>query len=176
MEHFVRLIWPVLRHKVILQLRFYSLENHTVLRSRECILEGSRLHWSDRVLFDGKVYLTLEQTDTWTATVPQALDLKALWDQEVEHTRMGRLHLQEGCVKLMRELRLSEEQSGKFLSIPHLSCWTQLLIKCRLLLFCEHRYLRCVYKNITRRVTFVLASAWRKHDWAQCWIIMMSHH
>ncbi|XP_035525985.1 uncharacterized protein LOC118334246 [Morone saxatilis] len=84
--------------------------NLTVLRSRECILEGSQLHWNDRVFCDGKLYLTLDHTDTWTAHVPQALALKALWDQEVQRTRTDRIHLQEGCIKLMSELRLSEEQ------------------------------------------------------------------
>ncbi|XP_044075046.1 uncharacterized protein LOC122886655 isoform X2 [Siniperca chuatsi] len=89
-----------------------SLGNHTVLRSRECILEGSQLHWNDRVFYDGKVYLTLDHTDVWTAHVPQALALKVLWGQEVQRTRTDRIRLQEECIKLMRELRLSEEQSG----------------------------------------------------------------
>lgn len=88
-----------------------GLTNHTILRSRECILEGSQLHWTDRVFHDGKVYLTLDHSDTWTAHVPQAMTLKELWDQEVQRTRMERIRLQEGCIKLMRELRLSQEQS-----------------------------------------------------------------
>ncbi|XP_076000842.1 uncharacterized protein LOC142994057 [Genypterus blacodes] len=95
------------------------MKNHTVLRSRECILEGSRLHCSDRVFYDKKVYLTLEQTDTWTAHIPQALDIKPLWDKEVEHTGKGSRHLQEGCLRLMRELRLSEEQSVPGIPSPH---------------------------------------------------------
>lgn len=94
------------------------MRNHTVLRSRECILEGSQLHWTDRVFYDGKIYLTLDHTDTWTAHVPQALALKVLWDQEVQRTRMERIHLQEGCIKLMRELRLSEEQSVAGTPLP----------------------------------------------------------
>lgn len=88
-----------------------SVGNHTVIRSRECILEGSQMHWTDRVFYDGKVYLTLEHNDVWTAHVPQALALKGLWDQEVQRTRTDRIRLEEGCIKLMRELRLSEEQS-----------------------------------------------------------------
>lgn len=84
----------------------------TVLRSRECILEGSELHWTDRVFCDGKVYLTLDRNDTWTPHVPQALALKELWDQEVERTRQERIRLQEGCFSLMRELGLSVETSG----------------------------------------------------------------
>lgn len=91
-----------------------SLGNHTVLRSRECILEGSQLHWTDRVFYDGKVYLTLDHTDTWTAHVPQALTLKVLWDQEVQNTRTGKIHLEKACIQLMKELKLSEEQSGMF--------------------------------------------------------------
>ncbi|XP_034039293.1 uncharacterized protein LOC117522034 isoform X2 [Thalassophryne amazonica] len=86
--------------------------NYTVLRLRECIMEGSELHWTDRVFYDGKVYLTLNQSDTWTANVPQALSLKALWDKEVQRTSRERILLQEGCTKLMRELKLSQEPSG----------------------------------------------------------------
>lgn len=86
-----------------------ALSNHTVLRSRECTLEGSQLHWSDRVFYDGTLYLTLERNDTWTAHVPEALALKVLWDQEGQRTRTDRIRLQEGCIKLMRELKFSEE-------------------------------------------------------------------
>ncbi|XP_060940704.1 uncharacterized protein LOC133018365 [Limanda limanda] len=94
------------------------LRNHTVLRSRECILEGSELHWTDRVFYDGKVYLTLDHSDTWTAHVPQALAIKVLWDQEEERTRSERIRLQEGCIRLMRELKLSTEQSGAGIPLP----------------------------------------------------------
>ncbi|XP_040910662.1 uncharacterized protein LOC121192822 [Toxotes jaculatrix] len=95
-----------------------ALRNHTVLRSRECILEGSQLHWTDRVFYDGKVCLTLDHTDTWTAHTPQALALKVLWDQEVQRTRTERIRLQEGCIKLMRELKLSEESSVPGIPLP----------------------------------------------------------
>ncbi|KAI3374942.1 hypothetical protein L3Q82_021480, partial [Scortum barcoo] len=84
----------------------------------ECILEGSQLHWSDRVFYDGTLYLTLEHNDTWTAHVPQATALKVLWDQEGTCRRTDRIHLQEGCVKLMRELRFSEEQPVPHTSFP----------------------------------------------------------
>lgn len=84
----------------------------TVLRSRECILEESELHWTDRVFCDGKVYLTLGPNDTWTPNVPQAMALKVLWDQEIDRTREERIRLQEGCFKLMRKLGLSIETSG----------------------------------------------------------------
>lgn len=87
-------------------------DDHTILRSRECILEGLQLHWTDHVFYDGKVYLTLEHNDTWTVHVPQAVALKGLWDQDVARTRTERIHLQEGCIQLMKELRLSEKQSG----------------------------------------------------------------
>lgn len=96
------------------------LRNHTVLRSRECILEGSQLHWTDRVFCDGEVYLTLGHTDTWTAHLPQALALKALWDQEVQRTKTERIRLQEGCIKLMRELRLSQELSVTRTPLPQI--------------------------------------------------------
>lgn len=87
------------------------LRNHTVLRSRECILEGSQLHWTDRVFFDGEVFLSLDHTDTWMAHVPQAQTLKELWDQEQQRTKLERISLQEGCIKLMREIQLSEQVS-----------------------------------------------------------------
>lgn len=66
------------------------------------------------MLYDGKVYLSLDHTDTWTAQVPQALALKVLWDQEPQLTGTERIRLQEGCIKLMKELRLSGESSGKY--------------------------------------------------------------
>ncbi|CAG07665.1 unnamed protein product [Tetraodon nigroviridis] len=91
------------------------LRNCTLLRSRECILEGSELHWTDRVFCDGKVYLTLDGNDTWTPHVPQALALKESWDQQVERTREQRIRLQEGCFKLMGKLGLSAETSGQTL-------------------------------------------------------------
>ncbi|XP_039999087.1 uncharacterized protein LOC120798676 [Xiphias gladius] len=95
-----------------------ALRNHTFLRSRECILEGSQLHWNDRVFYDGKVYLTLDHNDAWIAHVPRALALKLLWDQEVQHTRTERIRLQEGCIKLMRELKLSQGQSVPGIALP----------------------------------------------------------
>lgn len=94
------------------------LRNHTVLRSRECILEGSQLHWTDRVFYDGNVYLTLDHTDTWTAHVPQALAFKVLWDQETQRTKAEMTRLQEGCIKLMSELKLSQEQSDQGNPLP----------------------------------------------------------
>ncbi|XP_034411368.1 uncharacterized protein LOC117746388 [Cyclopterus lumpus] len=92
------------------------MRNNTVLRSRECIREGIQLHWADRVFLDGKVYLTLDHTGTWTAHGPEALSFKAVWDREEQRTQTERTHLQEGCIKLMRELMLSEE-----LSVPGIS-------------------------------------------------------
>ncbi|XP_072219731.1 uncharacterized protein [Leuresthes tenuis] len=97
-----------------------ALNDHTILRSRECILEGPQLHWTDRLLYDGKVYLTLNHNDTWTAHEPQAVAFKVLWDQDVQRTRTEKTRLQEGCVQLIRELRLSEEQSAPGISLPHL--------------------------------------------------------
>lgn len=88
------------------------LGNCTVLHSRECILEGSELHWTDRVFCDGEVYLTLGPNDTWTPHVPQAIALQVLWDQELGHTREERIRLQEACFMLMRELGLSVKTSG----------------------------------------------------------------
>ncbi|XP_033838169.2 uncharacterized protein LOC117385045 isoform X1 [Periophthalmus magnuspinnatus] len=97
-----------------------ELRNHTVLRSRDCILEGSQLHWTDRVFLDGKVHLSLESSDTWTAHVPQARVLKEKWDQEVERTKMERVRLQEGCIQLMKELKFTEEQKVSHIPLPQL--------------------------------------------------------
>ncbi|XP_063740967.1 uncharacterized protein LOC134865407 [Eleginops maclovinus] len=94
------------------------LSNHTVLRSRECILEGSLLLWADRVFYDGKVYLTLDHTDTWTAHIPEALAFKVLWEQEEQHTKMEKTGLREECVRLMKELILSQEQSVPGIPLP----------------------------------------------------------
>lgn len=88
-----------------------SISNHTILRSRECMWEGSKLRWADRVFADGQLYLTLNQNDMWTAHIQEAVAIKVVWDQEVQQTRAERLHLQEGCVKLMKHLNLSEKQS-----------------------------------------------------------------
>lgn len=97
-----------------------QLKNHTLLRSRECILEGSQLHWTDRVFYDGKVYLSLDSSGTWTPHVPQAQTLKAQWDQEAERTRMEQARLQEGCIQLMKELKLSQEQLVTGIPLPQL--------------------------------------------------------
>lgn len=97
-----------------------ELRNHTLLRSRECILEGSQLHWTDRVIYDGKVHLSLNSSGTWTAHVPQAQVLKAQWDQEAERTRMEKAHLQEGCIQLMKELKFSQEQLVSDIPLPQL--------------------------------------------------------
>ncbi|MEQ2263486.1 hypothetical protein XENORESO_008328 [Xenotaenia resolanae] len=95
-----------------------ALKNHTILRSRECIIEGSRLHWADRMFCDGKVFLTLEHNNTWTAHVPEAAALKKQWDQETEHSKRERSCLQEGCILLTKELKLSEEQSVQEIHLP----------------------------------------------------------
>ncbi|XP_074544991.1 uncharacterized protein LOC141804455 [Halichoeres trimaculatus] len=95
-----------------------ALSNQTLLRSRECMLEGSRLHWTDRVFCDGKLCMTLDDTDTWRSEIPQALALKLVWDQEVQRTRMERIGLQEGCMELMKELSLSQEPPVSGIPLP----------------------------------------------------------
>lgn len=97
-----------------------ALRGHTILRSRECILEGGQLHWADRMFNDDEEYLTLDHNDTWAVHVPQALALKALLDQAVQHTRTERIHLQEGCFQLMKELQLSEEHSVPGVPLPQI--------------------------------------------------------
>lgn len=95
-----------------------QLRNHTVLRSRECILEGSLLHWADRVFYDGKIHLSLDSSGTWKAHIPQAQVLKTQWDQEAERTRKERARLQEGCIRLMKELTFSSEQPVSDIPLP----------------------------------------------------------
>lgn len=92
-------------------------EPHAILRSRECVQEGPRPHWTDRVFYDGKVYLSLERNDTWTAHVPQAMALKVLLDEQVELTRAERVRLQEGCIQLIRTLNLAEDLPGIYLFV-----------------------------------------------------------
>ncbi|XP_041658392.1 uncharacterized protein LOC121519654 [Cheilinus undulatus] len=94
------------------------LRNHTLLRSRECILEGSQLHWTDRVFCDGALCLTLDHSDAWRAQIPQALTLKLMLDQEAERTRMERIRLQQGCIELMKELRLSRDRTDSGIPLP----------------------------------------------------------
>lgn len=97
-----------------------ELRNHTVFRSRECILEGSQLHWTDRVFFDGKVHLSLDSSGSWETHVPQAQTLKTQWNQETERTRMEKARLQEGCIQLMKEFKFSLEQPVSDILLPQL--------------------------------------------------------
>ncbi|XP_075877496.1 uncharacterized protein LOC142885180 [Nelusetta ayraudi] len=85
--------------------------NHIIVRERECILEGTHVQWTDRVFYDGTVFLSLDHTDNWTPHVPQAQGLKDLLEQAEQQTTIERIRLEEGCARLVRELRLSEEQS-----------------------------------------------------------------
>ncbi|XP_054625513.1 uncharacterized protein LOC129177919 isoform X2 [Dunckerocampus dactyliophorus] len=87
------------------------LQNQTVLRSRDCILEGSELQWRDRVFFDGMVYLSLNHNGDWTPHTQQAVALKALWERVGRSSVVETLQLQDKCMNLMRKLKLSEEQS-----------------------------------------------------------------
>lgn len=96
------------------------LRNHTVLHSRECILEGSQLHFAERVFYDGEVYLTLDHSDVWAAHGPQALALKEVWDQEVQLVAAKREVFEEVCSKLMKELKLSEAQGASGFHWPQI--------------------------------------------------------
>lgn len=97
-----------------------ELRNHTVLRSRECILEGSQLHWTDRVFYDGKVHLSLDSSGIWRTLVLQAEVLKTQWNQKAEQTRMEKARLQEGCIELMKELKFSQKQPVSDFLLPQL--------------------------------------------------------
>ncbi|XP_068196887.1 uncharacterized protein [Antennarius striatus] len=125
-QYFESIIQSIPSDKHLLTLAMINqtsvLRNHTLLRSRECILEGSQRQWRDRVFLDGMVYLSLDHNDKWTAHVRPAQVLKELWEQEEQRTKSERIHLQEGCITLMTELRLSEEQPD------HGSPWPKFLI------------------------------------------------
>nr|XP_057924509.1 uncharacterized protein LOC131126227 isoform X2 [Doryrhamphus excisus]XP_057924510.1 uncharacterized protein LOC131126227 isoform X2 [Doryrhamphus excisus] len=87
------------------------LQNQTVLRSRDCIMEGSDLQWTDCIFVDGIVYLSLDHNGNWTAHTPQAVALKAMWERAGRTSVVERLQLQDKCMNLMRKLKLSEERS-----------------------------------------------------------------
>ena len=98
---------------MILDVSLFHTDNHTFIRLRECKLDGSQVLSTDSLFYNGAIYLTLDRTtDTWTAQRPQAVPLKTRWDQEPERTRKERIQLQEGCSKLMKVLRLSEDKAG----------------------------------------------------------------
>lgn len=88
------------------------LEDHTIICHQECVLESHRLQWSEHVFYDGEVYLRLEPNGTWTALVPQAVLLKGLLEQTGRHGGSERTRLQNGCMQLMKELRLPDKPSG----------------------------------------------------------------
>ncbi|XP_061695770.1 uncharacterized protein LOC133511131 [Syngnathoides biaculeatus] len=91
--------------------------NHMILRSRDCILEGSEIHWTDRVFYNGSLYLSLDHGGAWVAHTLQAMALKASWVQAVGSPAREGIHLQDACVNLMEKLKLSEERPG--IRIPH---------------------------------------------------------
>ncbi|XP_036072415.1 uncharacterized protein si:dkeyp-13a3.10 isoform X3 [Oryzias melastigma] len=89
-----------------------ALKDHTIVCHQECVLESHRLQWSEHVFYDGEVYLRLEPNGTWTALVPQAVLLKGLLEQTGRHGGSERTRLQNGCMQLMKELRLPDKPSG----------------------------------------------------------------
>ncbi|XP_061550582.1 uncharacterized protein LOC133411852 [Phycodurus eques] len=93
--------------------------NHTILRSRDCVLEGSELHWTDRVFYSGSLYLSLDHGGAWVAHTPQATALKASWVQAVGSSARECIRLQDACVNLMGKLKLSEERPVPWIPIPH---------------------------------------------------------
>lgn len=122
----------------------HFLANHIVLRERECILEGTQVQWTDRVFCDGTIFLSLDRTDNWTAHVPQALPLKGLLEQ-AEQQATNYIRLEEGCARLMRELKLSEEHSGEHVYIDvekesHLNQLKRFFLLFFFFLFCHHAF------------------------------------
>ncbi|KAM9790186.1 uncharacterized protein LOC133165447 isoform X2 [Syngnathus typhle] len=91
--------------------------NHTVLRSRDCILEGLELYWADRVFYDGLPYLSRDRGGAWIAHTPQATALKASWVQALGNPGREGISLQDQCVNLVQKLDLSGEHSG--IVMPH---------------------------------------------------------
>ncbi|XP_051944051.1 uncharacterized protein LOC127616480 [Hippocampus zosterae] len=88
------------------------LGNHTVLRSRDCILQGPELYWRDRVFCNESLYLSLDHGGAWIAHTRQATALKAAWVQALASSAKEGIFLQETCVDLMEKLKLSEKRSG----------------------------------------------------------------
>ncbi|XP_061776371.1 uncharacterized protein LOC133568455 [Nerophis ophidion] len=88
------------------------LRNHSYLWSRDCTLEGSELQRTDRFFYDGVVYLSLNHNGTWTAHTLQAGALKALWE------RVVRRSMEDECMILMSELKLSEERTEPEIPFP----------------------------------------------------------
>lgn len=120
------------------------LRNHTILRSRECILEGSQLHFSDRVFYDGTLYLSRDHGDVWAAHGPKALALKEVWDQEAQLTGARREVFLEVCLKLMKELKLSEAQGASVAQIP----WPQIIISIlAVIIMCSLIIISFIFKN-----------------------------
>ncbi|XP_077414893.1 uncharacterized protein LOC144044387 isoform X2 [Vanacampus margaritifer] len=93
--------------------------NHTILRSRDCVLEGSELHWTDRVFYNGSLYLSLDHYGTWVAHTPQATALKASWVQALGSSAREGIRLQDACINLMEKLKLSEDWSVPGIPMPY---------------------------------------------------------
>ncbi|XP_049603205.1 uncharacterized protein [Syngnathus scovelli] len=93
--------------------------NHTVLRSRDCILEGLELYWADRVFYDGLPYLSRDRGGAWIAHTPQATALKASWVQALESPGREGISLRDQCVNLVQKLDLSGEHSVPGILMPH---------------------------------------------------------
>ncbi|XP_023821264.1 uncharacterized protein LOC111949102 isoform X2 [Oryzias latipes] len=89
-----------------------ALKGHIIVCHQECILEGHQLHWTDRVFYNGTVYLSLEPNGTWTALVAQAMVLKGILEPNGHHTESESTRLQNGCMQLMKELKFSDKPSG----------------------------------------------------------------
>lgn len=91
-------------------------KNHSLLRTRQCRIQGSQVYLSDHILYNGRLSLALDGvTDTWTSEAPEAHALKLIWNQNLERTRQERMQLQEGCIKLMKQLTPSESKTGVFM-------------------------------------------------------------
>ncbi|XP_077381944.1 uncharacterized protein LOC144021735 [Festucalex cinctus] len=93
--------------------------NHTILRSRNCVLEGSELHWTDQVFYDESLYLSLDHRGVWVAHTPQAAVLKASWVQALESSAREGIRLQDACINLMEKLKLSEDRSVPGIPMPY---------------------------------------------------------
>ncbi|KAG7457014.1 hypothetical protein MATL_G00241870 [Megalops atlanticus] len=102
--------FDIILQMIVKSYNHTTASNHTYQRLRECWVEGNgMLRVSERIQYDGKNYLSLESTrDTWTAAVPQALQLKEQLDRDPARTGKQRMHLQNRCTELLKEITRSQ--------------------------------------------------------------------
>lgn len=87
----------------------------TYIHLRECKLRGYRvLQLSDRFQLNGKDYLSLDSdTDSWTALMPEAQDLKQSWMLKADYVSLEKIHLKEECEEFIKQMIDTQNQEGE---------------------------------------------------------------